>query len=219
MMVKADLHIHSTYSDGFNSPREIIYYGYYYKGLKVISITDHDTFHGSMNALTFVKNSGYDILVVLGAEVRTDHGDVLIYCEKEIDFPKKLDQLVDYAHENNCLVVPAHPFDILRLGVGDSIYEYKWDAIEVWNASANKGANYRAIKAAKQLGLPALANSDAHVVNEIALAYTEIEMDELCFESFLKAIRRGLVKPIYGSMNFRLRARRIFLNVKRFLTK
>lgn len=219
MIVKADLHIHSTYSDGANSPREIINYGYFYKGLKVISITDHDTFRGSTEAVKFLRKAGYEILLVIGAEIKTDRGDILLYCMDEVNAPRNLDKLIDYAHENSCIVVPAHPFDILRLGVGELIYEYKWDAVEVWNASANKGANLKAIKAAKQMGLPALANSDAHIADEIAVAHTELELEELSFDSFVKAVRKGYVKPVYGSTNFRLKAKRILFSAKRFLTR
>ena len=40
-----DLHIHSTFSDGTMSPKDLVAYAKQ-KGLKAISITDHDTVDG-----------------------------------------------------------------------------------------------------------------------------------------------------------------------------
>ncbi|MEM4723069.1 MAG: PHP domain-containing protein [Desulfurococcaceae archaeon] len=207
MWFKADMHIHSIHSDGRNSPREIINYALY-RDLKIISITDHDTFQGSIVARTEAKALSNEILVVTGIELRSDRGDILLYCYEPIDTPREISLLIDYAHENNCIVVPAHPFDLFRYGIGDAIRYYNgWDGIEVWNASANKNANKKAIRLANELGLPGLANSDAHIVEYIGVAYTLIEMDELNIENLFKSIRNKRVKPHYGypSLNFFLK--------------
>lgn len=213
MLVRADLHVHSVYSDGKASPREIIATAAE-KGLKVISITDHDTFAGSLMARKI--STSYDVLVIPGVEVRTEHGDVLLYCETEINFPRKVDHLIDVAHANNCIVVPAHPFDVLRLGIGDYIYEFDgWDAIEVWNASANKRANYKAIEAAKVLGKPGIANSDAHLPEEIGAAYNYIEVPDLKIDDVLEAIRRNRVRPIFHNISIGSRFKRILWSMER----
>lgn len=217
MHVKADMHIHSTYSDGRASPREILIYAQY-KGLAVISITDHDTFLGSVVAQRYLRSIQEDLVVIIGNEVRTDEGDILLYCYEPIDTPRTLEDLVDHAHSNNCLVVPAHPFDLFRLGIGTAIYEFKeWDAIEAWNASANKGANRKAVEVAKEMGLPMLANSDAHIPEYIGTAYTVLEIDELSVDGVFKAIKRGLVKPHYGYPPFNLVAKRFLWSIERAL--
>ncbi|WP_440058928.1 PHP domain-containing protein [Thermogladius sp. 4427co] len=199
MRIVADLHIHSVYSDGRAPPSEIIAYAIA-RGLNAISITDHNTFQGSIRALELVRGGGYDIIIVPGVEVRTDRGDVLVYCDKPFDFPLSLPELIDRAHENNCLVAPAHPFDLLRLGVGEAVYTIRgWDAIEVWNASATKSANRKAIEAARALGLPGIANSDAHVPEQVGSAYTVIEAGDASIESVLDAIRKGKTSPHYGT--------------------
>lgn len=215
MWVKADLHIHSTFSDGKPSPREIITYSIY-KDLKIISITDHNTFSGSVNASSLLKNTPQELLVIIGNEVKTDKGDILLYCREPIDTPHNLDKLIEKAHDNDCLIVPAHPFDVFRQGIGEEIYGLRdWSAVEVWNASANQRANKKAFEAAKILGLPGLANSDAHVLEYIGVAYTYIEVRELSVEEFFKAIRDGRVKPHAGYPPFRGKVKRVLWSIGR----
>lgn len=217
MIIRADLHVHSTYSDGRASPAEIIYASIE-RGINAVAITDHDTFAGS----TAAKNlsAGNAILVVPGVEVRTDRGDVLLYCENEIDFPKRLDLLIDRATREGCLLVPAHPFDLTRFGIGDAIFEYKeWAAIEVWNSSSTKGANRKAINATRLLNKPGIANSDAHVIGEIASAYNVIEVEELTVESLLSAIRGNRVRPVFGGRPFSSVFNRISWSIERSIRK
>lgn len=213
------MHIHSTYSDGRNSPKEILLYAQY-KGLKVIAITDHDTFQGGVVASRIARELNNEILVVVGNEVRTDRGDVLLYCYEPIDTPRNVELLIDRAHENNCLVVPAHPFDVLRLGIGEAIYEYSgWDALEVWNASANHGANKKAVHIARELGLPGLSSSDAHIVEYIGIAYTLIDVDELSLDSLFKAIKNGRVRPHFGYPPFKVFVKRILWSIEKIVTR
>lgn len=217
MLAKADLHIHSTFSDGRNNPLDIIEAALE-RGLSIISITDHDTFAGSIHAVRYGRSRG--VLVVPGIEVRTSEGDILVYCVREFDLPRRVDQLIETAHREGCLVVPAHPFDILKLGIGDLIYEYKdWDAIEVWNASSTKGANYRALEAAKLLGKPGLANSDAHIVEEVGVAYTLMEVPELKVEEVLEAIRKGFARPVYGRSPFKVKVERVLWSIQKSVFK
>ncbi|ABN69841.1 PHP C-terminal domain protein [Staphylothermus marinus F1] len=219
----ADMHIHSTYSDGRASPKEIILTAIY-KGLNIISITDHNSFQGSIIASRLAKDlvREYDeqLLVIIGNEVRTDKGDILVYCYEPIDVPRRIDYLIDKAHENNCLVVPAHPFDTLRLGIGDALFEYNgWDAIEVWNASADPRANREALRASKILGLPGIANSDAHIPEAIGSAYTVLELDELSVESVFKAIKNGNVHPHFGYPPFKVFIKKVEWSIERRIRK
>jgi len=67
---RVDLHIHTTVSDGRFSPSEIVYKAIDL-GLRVISVSDHDTVNGIPEAL----NSAQDfpgLLVIPGVEISTD---------------------------------------------------------------------------------------------------------------------------------------------------
>jgi hypothetical protein len=69
-MEKADLHIHTTASDGLLSPSEVIKWAAH-KKLKAIAITDHDTIKGIQPAI----DSGFqfDIEVIPGIEFSSEH--------------------------------------------------------------------------------------------------------------------------------------------------
>lgn len=76
--MRADLHLHTTASDGLLSPAEIVKLAAS-KGLDVIAITDHDTIDGIAPALQ--AGTGYPSLVIIpGVELSTDvpHGEVHI---------------------------------------------------------------------------------------------------------------------------------------------
>lgn len=66
----ADLHIHSTHSDGKMSVSEIIHHANN-MNLKAISITDHDTITGTKEALSFIGN--VNIEIIPGIEFSTVH--------------------------------------------------------------------------------------------------------------------------------------------------
>lgn len=86
LFYKADLHIHSygpeygsfDVTDISNTPQAIVDTAIE-KGLKVISITDHNQYLNSMFAVQYSK--GKDILVVPGIEVSTTQGHLLLYFE------------------------------------------------------------------------------------------------------------------------------------------
>ncbi len=203
--VRADLHIHSVFSDGKAAPQEIILQALRAR-LKIISITDHNTFKGSIEALKFLKRKNInDVVVIKGCEVRTEYGDVLILCLAEVNdnFPKRLNELIDWAKSTDCLLIPAHPFDKFRKGIGKALFRYRWDLIEVFNAGTlNPIANYKAYLVAKKLNIPGIAVSDAHVVVDIGKAYTLINVEDLNDECVFRALKKGYTVPIYKIVNF-----------------
>ncbi len=197
--LRGELHVHSTFSDGRDSPDQIILEAIN-RELDFISITDHDTFKGSLKAARAVNSMNLDIVVIIGAEIRSDEGDLLIYCpETPIDrFPSSALELADYAREHDCIAIPAHPFDIHRKGIGDLVYSYRWDAIEVFNAFSDMFSNRKAQQAAKEMNIPGIAGSDAHVLETIGSALTLVEVNELSAEEIIKSIKKGDVKPLPG---------------------
>ncbi|MFC2058413.1 PHP domain-containing protein [Chloroflexota bacterium] len=67
--MKADLHLHTTASDGKLSPEEVVRRAEKL-GLSVIAITDHDSVSGIPSALEAARNS--NLLVIPGVEISTD---------------------------------------------------------------------------------------------------------------------------------------------------
>lgn len=68
--MKADLHVHTTASDGRLEPKEIVSLAIG-AGLDVISITDHDTVDGVVPALTAARALS-KLTVIPGVEINTD---------------------------------------------------------------------------------------------------------------------------------------------------
>lgn len=199
--VRADLHMHSIYSDGEPEPERILLQSLK-KGLEVISITDHDTFMGSIEAMRKVEEKKLKILLVPGSEVRTSIGDVLIYCMTPVKIERNipLDKLIQLAESFGCLLVPAHPFDRLRRGIGEmglEILSNSFRAMECFNASSSYISNRKAYKYAKDKGKACLANSDAHTLAGIGSFKTLIDMDlEEGIEGFWKAFERNSFLPV-----------------------
>ncbi len=76
--MRADLHVHTTASDGRFKPEEIVIIAIRSK-LDVIAITDHDSVDGIIPALNSARNFG-SLIVIPGVEINTDvpHGEVHI---------------------------------------------------------------------------------------------------------------------------------------------
>ncbi len=95
-MGKADLHIHTTASDGRSTPSEIVRRAED-QNLKVIAITDHDTIAGLEEAREAASGIGLEVLS--GAEVTVDfngrEAHLLTYC-----FDPKNPELTTMLHEH-----------------------------------------------------------------------------------------------------------------------
>ena len=72
MPAKIDLHTHTNYSDGAYTPAQLIDKANQ-RGLKIISITDHDSINGIKEAKEYAKQFGIE--VVPGLEISTDVDD------------------------------------------------------------------------------------------------------------------------------------------------
>lgn len=62
---KSDMHVHSIYSDGFLTPRELVAEGVK-RGVQMMSLTDHDTMQGVSEMLEECKKAG--IIGISGVE-------------------------------------------------------------------------------------------------------------------------------------------------------
>lgn len=71
--LKGDMHIHTLYSDGAQSPKEMVLQGRRL-GLDYLAITDHDSYFPSLEAGRFAADSGLDVLVFEGEEVTVPTG-------------------------------------------------------------------------------------------------------------------------------------------------
>ncbi|MCX8184498.1 MAG: CehA/McbA family metallohydrolase [Sulfolobales archaeon] len=206
--IKADLHVHSYVSDGEMDPRDIVRLAKR-KGLSAISITDHNTFLGSYVALK--KGFEEGVVLVPGAEFRTEHGDILVLCgslpidsalelklrNRGLEYIK-LSSLLELAARENCVTVAVHPFAVSREGCG-RLFELKHlNCVEVYNSSSDTVTNLYTIHTASFKDCKT-AGSDAHIPELVGSAYTLVEIKDLNAEEIVEGIRKSRVKPHYDA--------------------
>ncbi|MCD6591095.1 MAG: PHP domain-containing protein [Candidatus Aenigmarchaeota archaeon] len=193
---KADFHIHSHFSpDSDMTPEDIL------KAVKrlkfdIIAVTDHNTIKGGIETKKLAENEGMDVKVVVGSEIKTKDGEVIgLNIKKEI--PKNLSLIETCKRikkQDGFLIIP-HPFDKMRKGVGDHVYEImKYiDAVEVFNArTLFTKFNRDAYEFAYNNNLPSVAGSDSHFSFEIGSAYTLIKARNI--DDIFASIKRGFTK-------------------------
>jgi predicted metal-dependent phosphoesterase TrpH len=167
---RADLHLHTTYSDGSAAPAELLAHAAR-NDLRVIAVTDHDEIEGAFEAHKLGPQFGVD--VIIGEEVSTAHGHLLgLFLHTRI--PPGLDarETVARIHEQGGLAIAPHPFDASvpslgrRLGAA-GLQALPLDGIEVFNASIFwpwRAANRMAQSLAETMNLAQIGGSDAHAL-------------------------------------------------------
>ena len=197
--ILGEIHCHSTASDGQLPPLDLVRLAKR-KGLGVLAVTDHNTWRGSILADRARRLVGGP-LVVFGNEVRTEYGDVLVLCpEPGSGEPRGLRELREWADENGCVLVAAHPFHVGRSSVGPRVRELLdvFDAIEVWNARGIPLLNLPAMRLAEKAGKPGTSGSDAHTPRELGVAPIVLPGEPRGPGEVLEWIRRGMVRPTLG---------------------
>ena len=169
--INFDLHIHSIYSkDAILKPERIIKMAKK-KGLSGIAITDHGTIKGALKT----KSVAFDnFMVIVGAEVQTDKGEIIgLFLNEEIK-SRKFAEVIDEIKDQDGITVLPHPYKNRQCDPKDLVEMV--DLVEGLNARTSKELNYRAQNLAKNFGLPIIAGSDAHTPFEIGQAQTIIKL-------------------------------------------
>jgi len=211
MQVKADLHVHTTYSsDSVITPKELVFYAKI-SGLNAVAVTDHDRVDG---ALKIARET--DFLIIPGTEVSSRHGHIVALNIQE-QIPKDLgvDETVDRIHRQGGVAIACHPFALFKGSIGKHVTA-KFDAVEAINASAFpfNNSTRKANELAEQLKLPKTAGTDAHYGPVIGKAYTLVEA-EPNVESITNAILKAQCQPAGNAISWSMRLE----NQGRFLKK
>jgi predicted metal-dependent phosphoesterase TrpH len=183
---RADLHMHSTYSDGAGSIEQILHHAQYNTNLAVIALTDHDVIEGALRARDLWARGNYRFDFIAGEEISTSEGHLLaLFIEKRIRPGLSMERSIDLVHEQGGLAIVAHPLNrIFRHSCQREVLERiarsrdTWlDGIETWNASfCGIYANRIAMSANRRIfGWPELGNSDAHTLSAIGSGCTWFE--------------------------------------------
>lgn len=177
--MKYDLHIHSKYSsDGVLEPEKIIEVAKK-RGLDGIAVTDHDTIRGGLETKKYETK---DFRVIIGSEIMTERGEITgLFLSKEIK-SRDVEGVISEIKAQGGIVVIPHPFDKLRRSAfhptGDDVKFI--DAIEGFNSRCLfQRFNRKAVAFALQHNLPVVGGSDAHFTNEIGIAGTIINTNDI----------------------------------------
>jgi predicted metal-dependent phosphoesterase TrpH len=180
---RADLHMHTSCSDGWPSPSELVTHVIASTDLRVIAVTDHDTLEGALRAADRAVKTG-GIEVVIGEEVSSRDGHILgLFLERRVRPGMSAAATLHAIHDQGGLAIAPHPFwRTLRRessggvvhGVGWLAAELEFNAIEVENATPGFYVfNRMARRLNLGLGAAETGSSDAHILDAIGRAYTE----------------------------------------------
>jgi predicted metal-dependent phosphoesterase TrpH len=107
----ADLHIHTTASDGVATPEMVLDWVCTRTDLKVIAVTDHNTNAGGLEAARLAAEGGYPIEVIVGQEVESSDGHIVGLWTPELVRPgMPAAETVSAIHAQGGLAVAAHAF-------------------------------------------------------------------------------------------------------------
>jgi len=216
MQIKADLHIHTTYSkDSLITPKDLVYYAKK-RGLNAVAVTDHNQLEG---AWKIAKET--DFLIIPGIEISSCDGHIVALNVKEL-IPKGFSavETVERIHRAGGVAIACHPYVYFKGCLGEKVCSM-FDAIEVINARAFpfKNSVKKAEEAAKRLKLSRVAGTDAHYGPQIGYGYTVIEAAEPNVEAIAKAIVKGDCQPFGQPVPPIINLEQQFLRLKRMVKK
>ena len=107
----ADLHIHTTASDGVATPVEVLEWVVERTDLKVIAIADHNTNVGAIEAARVAVERGLPVQVVVAQEVESLDGHIVgLWTPEQIRPNMSAEDTVAAIHAQGGLAIAAHPF-------------------------------------------------------------------------------------------------------------
>ncbi|HEX2195159.1 MAG TPA: PHP-associated domain-containing protein [Candidatus Limnocylindria bacterium] len=181
---KADMHLHTLYSDGTAEVRALLDHVERHTDLDVIAITDHERIDGALRAREIHAAGGYSYELVVGEEITTRRGHLLaLFIEERIPALRSVTETLERIHEQGGLAIAAHPMAPLTPSLGrrtllqlheDPDPRHALDAIEMLNPSAAGLVRRRERGELNEsvLHLPGVGNSDAHLLEHVATAWT-----------------------------------------------
>ena len=191
---KAQLHIHSNYTDGLYSVETILKEAKKRK-FDIISITDHNEIRGTIRAFELAKK--YDLLVIPGIELyfKIDNRiyDLLVYFKEMKDLEgffadfrkakefipcfKNINELIDKVKKYKGISVIPHPYNeakglFKKKGLKEDIFK-TFEGIETIDAFNSNKQNKKAENYFKDKNILKFGGCDLHIyLSSLDCAYT-----------------------------------------------
>lgn len=215
MKLKADLHIHTYYSNktqylrwgkiGRYMPDSIISVEQVLQSAKeanldLISITDHDEILGSLEAVKIAPD--YGLTAIPGIEITSKDGHILAYGIDKIITPNQSAQkTIELVRKMGGIAVPAHAFHPQGLFFRNKNLslqkQHPFDAFEVYSAFCGKSE--KAIDFADKYNLPKTVGTDSKWTTSIGKSHMIIESASYDLNGILRAIKNGKTKPVFNN--------------------
>ncbi|HYM52498.1 MAG TPA: PHP-associated domain-containing protein [Candidatus Dormibacteraeota bacterium] len=201
----ADMHLHTLYSDGTAEVRALLDHVERHTDLDVMAITDHERIDGALRAREIHAAGDYSFELVVGEEVTTRRGHLLaLFLERRIPALRSIEETLERVRDQGGVAIAPHPMAALTPSLGrrsllqlhhDPDERHRLDAIELLNPSAAGRSRGPARLELNQrvLHLPAVGNSDAHVLDGVATAWTWFQ--GLSADDYRAALADGAVEP------------------------
>lgn len=212
---KADVHIHSIYSDGDEKIEDILEYAQTRTDLDVIAISDHDTIEGALKAQELMKNKSYRFQLIIGEEITTQEGHIVgLFLKEVIPANLSVQETLARIRVQKGLAIASHPFYHSKMkharyatmdGIGATTLLRNnafIDAIEIVNATPTlSDENLAASILNKTLLFNAeVGNSDAHILAAIGMGYTLFEGKTA--QDFRRAVLQHQTRAMYEKWSY-----------------
>jgi hypothetical protein len=180
----ADLHIHTTASDGMMSPAMVLNYVSTATPLDAVAITDHNTMEGYERAREFHAQYEHfrELTLIPGIEISSRAGHIIgLWVDKVIPRGLSAEETIAAIHEQGGLALAPHPYAWLPglaefAGVAGLFLELSFDGVETRNSTPSELINnHRVTRANRAHSSPRAeyGGSDAHFLWAIGRTWTE----------------------------------------------
>ena len=187
--MRIDPHIHTLASDGVSDVASILARAVTI-GLDAVAITDHERIDAAVAAKAIAESEGLPLEVIVGEEITTRGGHLLgLFVRRRIPPWHSLKSSIARVHEQGGIAVVAHPLvpyplcasaRTIRHLMDEADPIYHPDALEGFNpTTARMKWSHRAPAFAEEMGIAAIAGSDAHRARNVGRAVTTFSGDSV----------------------------------------
>ncbi|MBR2254200.1 MAG: PHP domain-containing protein [Candidatus Methanomethylophilaceae archaeon] len=197
--MKADLHVHTCYSnDGKTTLEELVEYAVEH-GIGCVAITDHNSFE----AYEKVKDNG-KVIIIPAEEVSSKEGHIVaLGIDRLIPRDLGIQETIDLIHEAGGYAFAAHPYRWWS-GIGEkNTRDYPFDGVEARNGRSVPSANRRSQRLADSIGKPQSAGSDAHTPRHIGEGYVILPDTVRDWREALQCIMGGVCEAHSSSRGYK----------------
>ena len=215
---KADIHIHSNYSDGDAKIEDILEYVQNQTDLDVIAIADHDTIEGALKAREIIESkndNAWRFQLIIGEEITTNEGHIVgLFLKEKIEPNLPIGETLSRIRSQGALAIASHPFYHSHMhhakyatmdGIGATPLlrnNQLIDGVEIVNATPTLADENLAASILNKTWLfnAEIGNSDAHILEAIGMGYSIFEGHTAL--DFKKAILLHQTRAMYKNWSY-----------------